>query len=122
MSASPDPSMVALILDVSAAPFREVRLPRPVPGPGEALVRIRASGHNPLDFKIRAGQAPHARHALPAVLGIDMAGVVEEVGPGVTDVEPGDEVYGMTGGGGGHPGSLAELQGHPFVAFFSACR
>jgi NADPH:quinone reductase-like Zn-dependent oxidoreductase len=64
-------------------------------------VRIHASGVNPLDTKIRAGQAPHARQPLPAVLGLDMAGVVEEVGPGVEGFRAGDEVYGMVGGVGG---------------------
>jgi NADPH2:quinone reductase len=67
-----------------------------------------ASGVNPLDLKIRAGAAEHARHALPAILGIDLAGVVDAVGPGVTTFRVGDEVYGMTGGVGGVQGSLAE--------------
>jgi NADPH2:quinone reductase len=59
-------------------------------------------------LKIRAGKADHARHPLPAILGIDMAGVVESVGPGVTAFRVGDEVYGMTGGVGGMQGSLAQ--------------
>ena len=67
-----------------------------------------ASGVNPLDLKIRAGAAEHARHPLPAILGIDMAGVVAAVGPGVSAFRVGDEVYGMTGGVGGVQGSLAE--------------
>ena len=72
------------------------------------LVRIAASGVNPLDMKIHAGAAEHARHTLPAILGIDLAGTVEAIGPGVTRFRPGDEVFGMTGGVGGHQGSLAE--------------
>ena len=72
------------------------------------LVRIAASGLNPLDTKIRAGSAAHAKHPLPLVLGIDMAGVVEAVGEGVTAFKAGDEVYGMTGGVGGIQGSLAQ--------------
>jgi NADPH:quinone reductase len=79
-----------------------------VPGTGEVLVRVKASGVNPLDTKIRAGAAGHARHPLPAILGVDLAGVVEAVGPGVSGFRPGDEVYGMTGGVGGIQGSLAE--------------
>ena len=63
---------------------------------------------NPLDTKIHAGAAEHARHPLPAILGIDMAGTVEALGAGVTRFRPGDEVFGMTGGVGGHQGSLAE--------------
>jgi NADPH:quinone reductase-like Zn-dependent oxidoreductase len=62
---------------------------------------------NPLDTKIRAGKAAHAKQPLPAVLGLDMAGVVEEVGSGVRAFRPGDEVYGMVGGVGGLQGTLA---------------
>ena len=72
------------------------------------LVKIKASGVNPLDLKIREGNAGHAKTKLPAVLGIDMAGVIEAVGEGVTSFKPGDEVFGMTGGIGGIQGSLAE--------------
>lgn len=82
---------------------------RPVAGPGQVLVRIQASGVNPVDTKIIAGKAAHARPVLPAVLGIDLAGVVEHIGAGVTAFKAGDEVYGMTGGIGGVQGSLAEF-------------
>jgi NADPH:quinone reductase-like Zn-dependent oxidoreductase len=99
--------MKALIVDGPNAPFRLADIPRPVPGAGQVLVRIHASGVNPLDTKIRAGAAPHARHPLPAVLGLDMAGTVEAVGPDVQAFRPGDEVYGMTGGVGGIQGTLA---------------
>ena len=102
-------TMKALVLEDYGAPFKLAEVPRPEAGTGQVLVRIRASGVNPLDTKIRAGQAPHANHRLPAILGIDLAGVVEEVGPGVTDFRPGDEVFGMTGGVGGLQGSLAEF-------------
>jgi len=79
-----------------------------VAGPGQVLVRVHASGVNPLDAKIAAGKADHARVALPAVLGIDLAGAVDSVGAGVQGFAPGDRVYGMTGGIGGIQGSLAE--------------
>jgi NADPH:quinone reductase len=100
--------MRAAVLDAPGAPFRLTEIARPVPGAGEVLVRIKASGVNPLDLKIQAGQAAHARQPLPAVLGIDLAGVVEAVGSGVSAFRCGDEVYGMTGGVGGLQGSLAE--------------
>lgn len=89
--------------------FRKVVAPRPTVGPKQVLVRISASGVNPLDTKIRAGKAAHARQPLLAVLGLDMVGAVEEVGPGVTAFSPSDEVYGMAGGVGGLPGTLAEF-------------
>lgn len=102
-------SMHAAVLENHGAPFRLTAIARPIPGPGQVLVRIMASGVNPLDLKIRSGEAAHARHPLPAILGIDMAGVVEAVGPGVSNFRHGDEVYGMTGGVGGVQGSLAEF-------------
>ena len=101
-------TMQAMMLDGENAPFRPAEVARPAPGSNEVLVRIHASGVNPLDTKIRAGAGAHARHPLPAILGIDMAGVVEEVGAGVTRFRRGDAVYGMTGGVGGVQGSLAE--------------
>ena len=101
--------MHAFVVEHPGGPFTLVETPRPAAGPGEVLVRIHASGVNPLDTKIRAGQAAHARQPLPAVLGLEMAGVVEEMGPGVTAFRPGDEVYGMVGGVGGLQGTLADF-------------
>jgi NADPH2:quinone reductase len=103
-------TMQAALLEQHDGAFRLATVARPVPGPGQVLVRVGASGVNPLDLKIRAGKAGHAQQRLPAILGIDMAGVVESIGPGVSAFRPGDEVYGMTGGVGGVPGSLAEYQ------------
>jgi len=100
--------MHAAVLDAPNGLFRVAEIAKPIPRAGEVLVRIRASGVNPLDLKIHAGQAAHARQTLPAVLGIDLAGVVEAVGPGVSAFKRGDEVFGMTGGVGGLQGSLAE--------------
>lgn len=100
-------TMQAAVIEQYGQPFRLAEIARPVAGPGQVLVRIAASAVNPLDLKIRAGKAEHARHPLPAILGIDMAGVVESVGPGVAGFRAGDEVYGMTGGVGGVQGSLA---------------
>jgi NADPH:quinone reductase len=102
-------AMQALVLDSDRGLFRRATVELPVPGPGQVLVRIKASGVNPLDIKIRGGTAPHAKHPLPAVLGMDLAGIVETVGSGVTAFKPGDRVYGLTGGVGGLQGSLAEF-------------
>lgn len=100
--------MRAAVLDSPGVPFRVGSVPRPKPDAGQALVRIAASGVNPLDTKIYAGEPPHARQPLPAILGIDLAGVIEEVAPGVSQFRRGDEVFGMTGGVAGLQGSLAE--------------
>ena len=101
-------TMAAATLDAPGAPFRSAQLPRPQAGPRQVLVRIAASGANPLDTKIHAGQAGHAQQPLPAILGIDLAGVVAAIGAGVSAFQPGDAVYAMAGGVGGVPGSLAE--------------
>lgn len=101
-------TMKALLVNAPNAAFQMTDVPKPVPGPGQVLVRIAASGVNPLDTKIRSGTAGHARHPLPAILGIDLAGTVEAAGPGVEGFHQGEAVYGMTGGVGGVPGSLAE--------------
>ncbi|WP_234538257.1 zinc-dependent alcohol dehydrogenase family protein [Streptomyces shenzhenensis] len=100
--------MRAVVLREFDTPLVLSEIDKPVAGPGQVLVRIEASGVNPLDTKIRAGKAAHARRTLPAVLGLDLAGVVEETGPGVTAFAPGDEVFGMTGGVGDVQGTLAE--------------
>lgn len=101
-------TMKAALVEAQNPEFTIAEIAKPVARAGQILVRIKAAALNPLDLKIRANEAAHARHPLPAILGIDMAGVVEAVGPDVTGFRVGDEVYGMTGGVGGLQGSLAE--------------
>jgi len=72
--------------------FEEQDVERPSPGPGQVLVRVMASGTNPIDTKLRA-DGSFAGLEPPVILGADVSGVIEEVGPGVTDFAPGDEVY-----------------------------
>lgn len=68
--------------------------PRPVAGAGQALVRVRAAGVNPVDWKIRSGRFGRGGAlAAPMILGYDVAGVVESVGDGVTRFKKGDEVF-----------------------------
>jgi NADPH:quinone reductase-like Zn-dependent oxidoreductase len=71
----------------------------PKPNDGEVLVRVHAIGVNPIDWKIRSG-AMKAQFpvAFPAILGYDIAGVVGEVGKGVSDFIAGDRVFARTGG------------------------
>lgn len=67
---------------------------RPAPGPGEILVRVHAAGLNPIDNAIPKGEfKPLLKFALPAVMGSDLAGVVEQVGAGVTRFRVGDAVF-----------------------------
>jgi NADPH:quinone reductase len=101
--------MRALLLEQFGKPLELRSLPIPVAAAGEVLVRIAASAVNPLDLKIRDGQAAHAKVRLPAILGMDMAGTVESVGKNVDSFSVGDEVFGLTGGIGSLPGSLAEF-------------
>ncbi len=96
------------LVEVPGGEFRETERPVPALGQNEVLVRISASGVNPLDTKIRAAKAAHAKQPLPAVLGLDMAGTVEQVGSSVSGFARGDEVFGMVGGVGGLQGTLAE--------------
>src|SRR3954464_349704 len=70
-------------------------IPRPVPAVGEVLVRIAASGVAPWDALIREGKSKVSPPP-PLTLGSDFAGVVEAVGPGVSQFNSGDDVYGVT--------------------------
>lgn len=80
----------------------------PSPGPGQVLVSVRAAGLNALDWKVREGFVRDAFPlALPAVLGIELAGVVEAVGPGATRFQPGDRVMGALGGLGAYADLVA---------------
>ncbi|WP_171114919.1 MULTISPECIES: NADP-dependent oxidoreductase [Streptomyces] len=100
-------TMRAISQDVLGGPevLKEVEVPRPAPRPNEVLVRVRAAGVNPTDWKHRAtggflGEPPFT-------LGWDVSGVVEVTGIGVAQFRPGDEVFGMLPYPFGH-GSHAE--------------
>jgi len=68
--------------------------PRPEPASGEVLVRVHAAAVNPVDWKVRAGYTKgFLDYQLPLIPGWDLSGVVEAVGAGVADWQPGDEVY-----------------------------
>ncbi|MGW0805053.1 NAD(P)-dependent alcohol dehydrogenase [Nonomuraea sp. NPDC002799] len=84
-------------------------LPKPVPRDDEVLVRVRATSVQPYDWHLMRGEpyvarmmsgGPGLRRPSIAILGADLAGVVEAVGKGVTGFGPGDEVYAMSKQGG----------------------
>lgn len=75
--------------------MHEEQLEVPVPAAGQVLVHVHAAGVGPWDAWVRAGMSV-LHQALPLVLGSDFSGVVEGVGAGVTDLRPGDEVFGVT--------------------------
>ncbi|MGZ4223929.1 MAG: NADP-dependent oxidoreductase [Solirubrobacteraceae bacterium] len=79
-----------------------VELPDPHPAAGQVRVAVRAAGINPIDWKVRSGAMGGD---LPQTTGREVAGVVDDVGEGVTDAKPGDEVFGFAAGG----GAAAEL-------------
>ncbi len=73
--------------------------PMPSPGPGELLVRVRATSLNRADLLQREGKYPPPPGASP-ILGLDVAGTVAALGPGVTGWQTGDRVFGLVEGGG----------------------
>lgn len=87
--------------------FRLADTDVPAVKPGHVLVRVAATSVNPIDIKIRK-MKPVFAPALPAILGMDVAGTVEAVGEGVSGFRPGDEVFGCAGGLADMPGALAE--------------
>jgi NADPH:quinone reductase-like Zn-dependent oxidoreductase len=90
--------MRAVVAETTGPPevlqLQEVERPEPIPT--EVLVRVHAAGVNPVDYKTRQGKGmASVMGDPPFVLGWDVAGVVEQVGMGVTRFRPGDEVFGM---------------------------
>jgi NADPH:quinone reductase-like Zn-dependent oxidoreductase len=82
---------------------------KPTPGQGEVLVAVNAAGVNPFDWKVRKGfMKDSSPLEFPATLGGDFAGIVAELGQGVSGLSEGDEVYGQANAVGGH-GSYAEF-------------
>jgi NADPH:quinone reductase-like Zn-dependent oxidoreductase len=70
-------------------------IPRPIPGAGEVLIRVKSAGVGPWDGWIRAGKSVLPQ-PLPLTLGSDLSGIVEALGPGVTAPKSGVAVFGVT--------------------------
>ena len=94
LEARRDGEMKAIVLQKFGGPdsfeLRDVAIPEV--DIGELLVRVIATAINPLDYQIRRGDYPDSV-PLPAIIGHDVSGVVEMVGPGVIDFKVGDEVF-----------------------------
>jgi len=90
--------MKAVVLHQYGGPdvLRFEDYPDPVPGPGEVLVRVAAASVNPIDYKRRAGLTKdfYPMH-FPGLIGVDVAGTVVEIGPGVEGFSVGDRVFAM---------------------------
>ncbi|MFJ9347399.1 NADP-dependent oxidoreductase [Streptomyces sp. NPDC101237] len=88
-------TMRAISQDVLGGPevLKVIEMARPAPRPNEVLVRVRAAGLNPTDWKHRESGGFLGKP--PFVLGWDVSGTVEEIGIGVAAFRPGDEVFGM---------------------------
>lgn len=72
------------------------RAPRPEPGRGQVLIRVKAAGVNPLDWMIAEGKARSwIDHRLPLTIGWELSGIVEKTGADAGPFKPGDEVFGM---------------------------
>jgi NADPH2:quinone reductase len=89
--------MKAVIITEFGGPeqLRVAEVPDPLPGPGQVRISVRAAGVNPVDAGNRA-DGSWAGLQTPCILGYDIAGVVESLGPGVTDPRPGQRVMAMT--------------------------
>ncbi len=101
--------MRAIVMTRPGSPdvLTEMEMDKPVCADDEILVRIMAAGVNPIDTKLRANGL-YFSDGLPAILGCDGSGVVEQVGQQVTRFEPGDAVYYCYGGLGQAAGNYAE--------------
>ncbi|MBI9079662.1 MAG: zinc-dependent alcohol dehydrogenase family protein [Pseudodesulfovibrio sp.] len=103
--------MKAMLLEQygSEYAFVEHEIERPEPRPGEVLVKVAGTSLNPVDNKIATmGEQLIFSPPLPAILGMDMSGVVVDVGSGMSRFKLGDKVFGCAGGVGRLPGALAE--------------
>jgi NADPH:quinone reductase len=103
--------MKAQIIESFGGPsvFELIEISKPEVQPGYVLIEVHATSVNPIDTKVRLGAVPAVSPDFPAILHGDVAGVVAEVGEGVTEFKPGDEVFGCAGGFKGTGGALAEF-------------
>ena len=94
-------TMRAVVMDGFGGPevLRLGEAPRPRPGPGQVLIRVAATSVNRADLQQRAGNYPPPPGE-SEILGLEVAGVIEELGEGVSGWRAGDRVMTLVGGGG----------------------
>lgn len=104
VSAEPAPAQMRALLMTGYGGSEVLKLDKvamPTPASGEVRIRVHAASVNPIDWKIRAGKLQkNYGVTLPYVPGRDVAGIVDAVGPGVSDWKVGDKVFAVTDGGG----------------------
>ena len=86
-----------------------IELPIPVPAHDEVLVRVMASGINPVDVLLREGFAADTHPQFPIIMGVDLSGIIVSVGSSVSELKPGDTVYAHKQGGNGTYAEYAVL-------------
>jgi len=102
--------MLAAYIEQTGPPeaIKVDELPRPKPGPAQVLVKVGATALNPIDLYVRSGFIPMPL-SFPYIIGCDLAGTVEEAGPGASRFEPGDRVWGSNQGLLGRQGVTAQF-------------
>jgi NADPH:quinone reductase-like Zn-dependent oxidoreductase len=92
--------MKAAIIEKFGKPgvLQIIETEKPVPADNEVLIKVMAAGINPVDTKVRAGTSGMSKNLkLPAILGWDVSGIVEETGKNVNEFQPGNAVFGCIG-------------------------
>ncbi|UVJ42114.1 NADP-dependent oxidoreductase [Pseudomonas sp. LS1212] len=103
--------MRAVVIDRLGGPevLQLATVQKPLPGPGEVLIRVHYAGVNPADWKCRQGYlSQFITYSFPFVLGFDLSGTVAEVGEGVSDIPEGTRVFAQSDVGAGKWGAYAE--------------
>lgn len=94
--------MKAIVFEDFGGPevLHEAEVALPEPGPGQARIRVKVAGVNPMDVKVRAGlMRPNLPASLPSIPGVEAGGLIDALGPDVSGFALGDEVFGWTKGG-----------------------
>lgn len=92
--------MKAAVINEFGSPdvLKIIDIQKPVPEDGEVLIKVKFTGINPVDTKVRAGSSGMSKHLeLPAILGWDVSGIIESIGKNILDFKIGNEIFGCIG-------------------------